>query len=190
MRRTYSVCQSECTSSFHAAPNILYLCFLIANEIQPIIQLVKVFPGYDFETGHDAFSGKILDRFDRSMFRGLDLERTFSESESLDFRHPILHACLEYDIMAREAQINISVSNERGYVCGGEEDAMLEISDELTISVRDGYLQSNRMVHDQTYIEPVGPQELDIGAYVAGGGLMKPMGVDLCVPESSCRHLS
>ena len=120
---TNPIRQSQRTRRLHAPPNVLNPRPLLPQQPQPIVQLPKILASKDLEARDDALPGEIFDRLDRAPFGHLDLQRTFSKGEALELGDLVLHLGFEDDVVTGDAEIDVTVADKGGNVCGREEHA-------------------------------------------------------------------
>lgn len=125
LARTDSVRETESTRSLDATSYILDGRAIVAFKTQTVVDASKVVGGDDLEAGDDAVTGESVDGGDGALGWYLDLEFTFSETETLDDGDAGGHVGLEDDVRTGDTEIDAALTDERGDIGGRKEDSGL-----------------------------------------------------------------
>lgn len=120
--RTDAVRKAQRACRLDTAANVLDLGL---DALLPAlgIQLAKVPSRKDLEAGDDLLADEILDRLDVASLGHLDLQLALSELELERLRDESVHVCFRNHVLARDAEVDVTLADEARDVGRREEDA-------------------------------------------------------------------
>ena len=165
MLRTDGICEAQRTGGLDASTDVLDRGARVADEPRAVVDAGEEAAGEHLEAGDDALAGKLVDALHGALVGHLHLQRALAKAESQRLAHEGLHLRFEDDVVARDADVDVALTDEGGYVGRGEEDAGWSWFFVGCDSVW-GYLQCNVMVLHQADVESIGTIELDVRTYL------------------------
>lgn len=140
-----AICEAECARGLDTAADILDLgTGIVALDAGALVDVREEMAREDLEARDDALSRERIDAIHGRGFGHLHLQRALAKAEAQRLRDVGLHLRLEDDVVARDAEVDVALADERGDVRRGQEDE------------RDG------VVLYEADVETVRPTELDI----------------------------
>ena len=105
----------EHTDRFHLHP-------VLADKVQLVVNSTKVLASQDFETRNHSLARGVSSGLVGRRLRDLDLQSAFPKVQAEDLIDIVLHICFEDDIVTGDTEIDVTLSDERRDVRGGEEN--------------------------------------------------------------------